>query len=864
MATVAHAPVGTIALLFTDIEGSTRLATELGPDWPAVLADHHALVGGAIREAGGFVESTEGDAFFATFADASAAARAAVTALRRLRSHDWPPRIGELKVRMGLHVGYVERTTTGYVGLEVHRAARVAAAAHGGQLLMTSAARTLVGDQLVSEPLGAHRLKDFPVPELLFCAVVDGRGASSFPPPRTQQVRPTNLPAGTPVLIGREVELDRIRDAFLTDGERVVTLTGRGGAGKTSLALAAAASLLDEHPGGVWLTRLASVTSPEDVLPTVAGMVGAKGDGDDSPLQAIVDRFSATGEALIVLDNLEHLLGAVPAIAELVDAAPNVRLLVTSQAPLRMAHERCLAVDALGEQAAIALITRVARRRDASFALAERDRGVLGEIVSMLDGLPLALELAAARLRVLTPTILRDRLRESSDVLRDDMRDRTDRHRSLRATVDWTLGLVDPTALDLFVRMGAFAGPVELDELELVVGADGLDVLEALSVLVDVALVRRVESGDGRVRFGLPEALRQIAAAMLDDAPGGERWRREHALRQKELQWANRNLGVPWAVREAALAGDAEAAAAVRWARASGDPLAAPLAAAYAGFLVSSDRVREGLALLEPVLDPPPGDPEVYGRALLAYARGLGATGRLGEALAAADAAVALFRDHASRVTALTARGLAYLRLGEIELGLRDHTEATAIARGLGPEALGAALHFESQARMEAGQLELAASLLDEAELVLADVDAPHLFARHTFDGDLALLQDRPRDALQHYARALEHAQELRNNAQVYNELIGIADALALARDDAGALEVSAIAEAQITEMGGSRDTAWHVQGRDLVLDSRDRLGPEAAAQARRRGLDVAPGFRVTRAAELARKARERTPSARS
>src|SRR4051812_19289691 len=253
-------------MLFTDIEGSTRLAASLGPDWPRVLADHHALVGGAIDAEGGYVDGTEGDAFFATFTDAAAAARAAVAALRALHAHGWPEGVGVLGVRMGLHVGFVERAATGYVGLEVHRAARVAAAAHGGQLLLTSAARSLAGDTVAAEPLGAHRLKDFPVPEALFCAVVDGRGAGSFPPPRTPELRPTNLPAGTPALVGRDDELKQVRGSFLVDGERLVTLIGRGGAGKTTLALAAAGALLDEHPGGVWLTQLANVAAPDDVL----------------------------------------------------------------------------------------------------------------------------------------------------------------------------------------------------------------------------------------------------------------------------------------------------------------------------------------------------------------------------------------------------------------------------------------------------------------------------------------------------------------------------------------------------------------------------------------------------------------------
>ena len=220
-------PEGTVAFLFTDIEGSTRLAGRFGGVWPTVLADHHGLVGRAIAGEGGFVDRTEGDAFFATFVDAVAGARAAVAALRALRAHRWPEEVGELAVRMGLHAGYVERRSTGYVGLEVHRAARIAAAAHGGQLLLSGAARALIGDVVATEPLGLHRLKNFPSPEPLFCAVVDGRGASAFPPPRTEEFRPTNLPAGRRPLVGREGELERIRRAFLVDGERLLTLIWR-------------------------------------------------------------------------------------------------------------------------------------------------------------------------------------------------------------------------------------------------------------------------------------------------------------------------------------------------------------------------------------------------------------------------------------------------------------------------------------------------------------------------------------------------------------------------------------------------------------------------------------------------------------
>ena len=412
-------PEGTIALLFTDIEGSTELAARLGKEWPEVLAVHHDLVGGAIAVESGFVDGVEGDAFFATFVDAAAAARAAVASLRALRAYRWPAEVGVLAVRMGLHVGYVERRTTGYVGLEVHRAARVAAAVHGGQLLLTAAACALIGEVVAVEPLGVHRLKDFPSPEPLFCAVVDGRGATAFPPPRTKGVRPTNLPAGRPALVGREVELEQLRRAFLVEGERLVTLVGRGGMGKTTMALVAARELLDAYSGGVWLVSLASAVSIDDVFAAVAAATNADGDLSISLRDLVVKRLRDRGLVLLVLDNFEHLLEAAPAVGALLDELPELRLLVTSQAPLRLGMELCLPLGALDHDAALGCIERVCRRRGGSLGGPGAGRCDLLQVVDLLDGMPLGLELAAARLAVLSPAQVLERLRESPDLLTD-------------------------------------------------------------------------------------------------------------------------------------------------------------------------------------------------------------------------------------------------------------------------------------------------------------------------------------------------------------------------------------------------------------------------------------------------------------
>ena len=844
-------PEGTVALLFTDIEGSTRLATELGRDWPGVLAVHHELVGGAIAAEGGFVDGTAGDAFFATFEDALSAGRAAIGAQRALRAHGWPDGVGELRVRMGLHVGRVQRTETGYVGLEVHRAARVAAAAHGGQLLLTAVARELVGDELITESVGVHRLKDFPAPVMLFCAVIDGRGAAGFPPPRTESVRPTNLPAGRSQLVGRDGELAEVVDAVVSGGDRLVTITGRGGAGKTSLALLAGSELLDQHPGGVWWVDLTAVESPEEVPVAISAVLGAERDPEGSVEAAIATRLRNSGATLLVLDNMEHLLAAAGMLCGLLDRLPDLRLLVSSRLPLRVDLERVIALDALDERSALELIGRSAGRRGKRPKLTDADDGALREIVRLLDGLPLALELAAARLSVLTAVQLRDRLRDSIDVLGENRGGRPVRQRSLRAALDSTLALLDPAPRALFVRMGAFAGPVELDELERVLSGDGVTVLEALAELVDAALVQRVETGDGTVKFGLPEALRQIASELLDRDPNGERWRRAHAQRQYELVWAFRARWVDRKTYLAARSAEREAGAALRWATASRDGLEQPIAAAYALVLLEGGRLREGGAITEHLIASPPADPEVRCLALLAHSRYLLLVGREDEALRFADQACRAAPDAKTRSAALHNRGLSNLFAGHTAEAVKDHAAASALARELHdePALLAAALVGEAQALITAGSLDEAAARLDEARTVGSPVDANILYYLNSQLGDLAVVDGRPADALEPYALSLEQALADGFSAQIGLDLFGVAEALAALGHEAESLEVAGMAESHRAEIGA----ALHPFDDGHIAALEQRIGSGRAAELKQRRRAAGPADRVARACQLAR-----------
>ena len=847
-------PVGTIAMLFTDVEGSTRLAERLGAAWPDVLAEHHRILGGAIAGEGGYIDGTEGDAFFATFAEPAAAGRAAVAGLRALRVCEWPEAVGELKVRMGLHVGYVERGATGYVGLEVHRAARVAAAAHGGQLLMTAAACGLLGGTVPVEPVGVYRLKDFPAPESLYCAVVDGRGADAFPPPRAYEARPTNLPAGLPALLGRETELRGVRELLLVSGERLVTVTGRGGSGKTSLALVAGDALLPEHPGGVWLVSFASAPGDAGVVRSVAAAIGAEGDLEATAVQAIRARLADRGPALIILDNVEHLVAdAAAEIAGLLELLPQLRIVATSQVPLRVSAECVLALDALDDDAALALIERVASRRARALPLAVADREALLDVVHLLDGLPLALELAAARLSLLTPPQLRERLRSSLDVLREDRPDRPRRQRSLAATVEWTLGLLDAPARELFVRLAVFAGPVELEMLEAVVGGEDSEVLDALSALLDVGLVRRVETGDGRVRFGLPEALRQIAAETLDRAPDSERWRRSHAQRVAELMWPARVFYVTRPVYDAAWEAAPEAAAALRWASENGDAVGGRIAVGHAAMLADHGRMREALKTLDALTADPPADPEIQAYAAIDRLYVLTIFSRGDEAEALLRRALGLALDDRARVVALTIGATMHLFMGDVERGLTEHLEATEIARRVDDVTLAGALMLEAQARLLAGDLHLVEPTLGEAERIGLPAQAAYLDRRMTIYGDLAMARGQTRQALNYYVQSLAYARRAGNELQVLFDLLGVARALAEATEDEACVEVMAMANAHAAELGGPGEAiVGHLLGEGAVAATHARVKPAREAALVTQGRAVPVEQRVERATQLA------------
>src|SRR5215211_3821782 len=457
-------PSGTVTLLFTDIEGSTRLLHALGPDaYAEALAEHRRLLRQAFAQHGGIEVDTQGDAFFVAFPTAPGAAGAARAGHDALAA-------GPVRVRIGLHTGVPTLRDEGYVGEDVHRGARVAALAHGGQTIVSpTTAALLAGAELLD--LGAHRLKDFDGAVRLF---QDGPG--SFPPVRTPGS--VQLPTPATPFLGREAELFDAVAIVLERDPRALTIVGPSGTGKTRFAIELARLLAEEAEGGTVFVPFAPVSHAELVVPAVAQALGAPSASAESIAGALRGRRTH-----VVLDNLEHLLpGAADVVASLLAAAPELRLLVTSRETLRVQHEEELDLPPLVEEEAIELF--VTRARSVRPDL--QPTAAVNELCRRLDRLPLAVELAAARTKLLSPEALLERLGSRLDVLRAT-RDADPRHATLRTTIGWSYELLSPTEQRLFAQLSVFAAGCTLESAEAVCAAE----LAELESLLDKSLLRR-------------------------------------------------------------------------------------------------------------------------------------------------------------------------------------------------------------------------------------------------------------------------------------------------------------------------------------------------------------------------------------
>ena len=521
-------PTGTVTFLFTDIEGSTRLLSALGDAYPPLLAAHADILRGAIGTHAGTEVNTEGDSFFAVFPSAPDAVAAAVEAQRGLADAAWPDG-ATVRVRMGLHSGEGRLGGDDYVGLDVHRAARIAGVGHGGQVILSDATRALVAQGLPDgvglRDLGEHRLKDLAQSIRIFQLDIDGL-AAEFPALRSLDARPTNLPNELTRFIGRERELVRLRE--LIGGHRLVTLTGPGGTGKTRLALEVAGELLAEFSDGAFFVDLAPIADPGLVALTVAQALGLRvdpgGDARNAAQAHLRDR-----ELLLIVDNFEQVLEGAGTIEELLSAAPRLRVLVTSRMALHIYGEQeheilpfelpdpNWAPEEFYRNAAASLFIDRARSAKPEFVLTGADVQAVAGITARLDGLPLAIELAASQVRILSPQAILKRLEQHLPLLVGSARGRPERQQTMRGAVAWSYDLLEASERRLFARLSVFPGGCSLEAAEAVCepGDLGLPILDGLAALVEKSLIRPIETADAQPRFGMLETILEYADGRL-------------------------------------------------------------------------------------------------------------------------------------------------------------------------------------------------------------------------------------------------------------------------------------------------------------------------------------------------------------
>jgi predicted ATPase len=685
-------PTGTVTFLFTDIEGSTRLLHELGDSYADALSEHRRVLRDAFARHGGVEVDTQGDAFFVAFATAKDALAAAEEGQEALSA-------GPIRVRMGIHTGEPLATEEGYVGIDVHRAARIAAAGHGGQVLVSQSTRDLcAGDGL--RDLGEHRLKDLLAPERLYQL-----GARDFPPLKT--LYQTNLPIPATPFLGRERELEEVQALISRPDVRLLTMSGPGGTGKTRLALQAAAESAERFPDGIFWVPLASLRDAS-LVPDVAARALGAADG-------LVDRI-ADKSLLLLFDNFEHLIEAAPELSNVLAACPSAQLIVTSRELLRLPGEQAYPVPPLEPEDGEELFIARALAAKPDFRTDEH----VTELCARLENLPLALELAAARVRVLSPEELLRRLSERLDLLKGG-RGVDARQQTLRATIEWSHDLLDDGEQRLFARLAVFRGGCTIQAAEQVCEAD----IDTLQSLVDKSLVRVREGG----RFWMLETIREFAVESLDSSGEADAIRRRHANAVLALaESADLTVEATAAGRgaryEVVLPEQANIRAALDWLLGADEiETAMRLAVALELYWVTTS-TTEGSSLLTELLergvDVPP---ELHVRAI----RVLG--------------------------------GTTYI-VGDFETGTRYIDQALAEYRRLGDD-WGVAHLLQRQAveARRAGDLERAHSLLEQS--LALDRSAFNEVGALMLLGELAFAEGRPEESIELLDRCAARSKEL-------------------------------------------------------------------------------------------------------
>jgi predicted ATPase/class 3 adenylate cyclase len=802
-------PGGTVTLLFTDIEGSTRLLDALGAAYSEALAEHRSLIRAAVSAHGGVEVDTQGDAFLCVFRSARDAVLAATAAQRALTQTP-------VRVRIGVHTGEPALTEEGYVGLDVHRGARICAAAHGGQILVSSTTRDLLDGSVDLRDLGAHRLKDLAEPQQLYQVVAE-KLEQDFAPLRSETA-PSNLPVPALPLIGRGDEIASVVE-FVRDGARLITLTGPGGTGKTRLALAVATRLAPDFPDGAFFVGLATVTDPDLVSPMIASALGVNELSGQN-----LARLLGARHMLLVLDNLEHLPDALPQIAGVLEAGPDVVVLATSRAPLRLTAERVYAVPPLPDEDAVALF--VARAQTAAAPPPE-----ITELCRRLDGLPLAIELAAARASVLSPAAILARLEQRLALLTSGPRDVPERQRTLRATIAWSVDLLDDEAGLTFVRLSVFAGGFTLDAAEAVCGNDLLDPLAAL---VDHSLLRR--TGE---RLWMLESIREFAREGLAETTEKDELHERHAtyfLNLAETAYAGR-LEAETRCADALEAELGNLRAALDW-LASDRRRFLQLAGALGWFFHLHSHLAEGRERLDAALLEVGGEPRHRARALTGAGTIAGWTGDMASARERLEGAIALWRELAEPVEAglaLDALGWALFVVGEDVEALQRFEEALEVQRRVGtPLLVNRALVGVCQMLIALGDTDAAEPRAHELlELARGEDDVRSEHFAHHFLADCALIRSDCVTADDRYRRSLLAALPLGDALETSFEIQGLAMAAAGLGCPERALRLGGAGAAIWEETGAAFDVPFWLALLDKWLThARESLPPDEAAQA--------------------------------
>ena len=854
-------PTGTVTFVFTDIEGSTRLLHTLGDRYRHALEQHRALLRAAFTSYGGVEVDTQGDAFFVAFPTPQGALQAAVRGQRALAGN---PRTqgGEVRVRMGIHTGTPEVTDQGYVGKDVHLGARICAAAWGGQILVSPTTAAHLSSALggVSlRALGTHALND--IDERIELSQVVAPGLrQDFPPPRTTGSHPTNLSARLPPLIGRDTELAALLELLARDDVSLVTLIGPGGTGKTRLALATGAELLPSLPDGVFFTDLSALTDASLVVPQIAQTLSLRETAGRTLADTLTEHLSAK-ETLLILDNLEQVIDASTDIATLLIRAVDLKVLVTSREALRIAGEKEFPLaplalpmssdspDDIASSPAVELF--VARARDVrpDFTLTLDDAAAVAEVCQRLDGLPLAIELAAARVKVLSPTALNERLAQGFKVLSPGRRDATERQRTLRGAIAWSYDLLTEDEQRLFLRLGVFAGGWSLDAPEQVCDrADlDLDVLDGLASLVDKSLVRTDEH---RERFSMLETIRQFALARLEELGEVEETKRAHAeffralteeaepllIGAEQKQWLDRlerdHDNIRAALDAFAVGGEWE--------------LEIRMAIALRLFWRFHGHLSEGRKRLEVALAHPALDEVLKARVLaplgsIAYSQGDYHNARL-----YLEEALQIDQKNGLRVrVAGTLNDLAVVAKaeGDYERSLRMCEETLEIAHEVGDAFLASsATHNLADLALAEGRYEDAGLLSSRSFAMWQELGDSEGIALALGNGGLAALkQGRLGDAQSMLAEAMSAAQRL-GSVEIIATCIGGLAAVAAACGQARSAARLLGAATQLRKGIGAAAEAFEASVEQTTLSSvAVALGPTTLQQALREGQGLAP-----------------------